>query len=589
MKQVIHQIRTIYANLRIKNKMFVLITFVMLTVSIASMSIQQYAFDVYDKEIYQQSAKSLHLSSFSIENELKKMERLSYRVATDPQIQAFLTKLNESESGYDRFIATDKMRERLLDLGGLDKYVLSLQLYDKANTEYAVGAKMVRSKEQRIVKIVKDSAEENGGIKWIFPDEHDEALIVAREVRSIANLELEQIGTVAIRIDMRKLFANFAKGLDSKESSFIIMSQDELVYPRELQVPLTELRSKLVGIQGYKILTLDNKRLFVTHVPSDYTDWVYMIMTPYDDIFQATTTVKHMVLIIFGILFAVVVILAIRFTRGITNPIESLSAKMKRVQLGSFEYGDDPEGYALPMDEAGQLHRNFRIMIERINELITENYKKQITIKETEFKALQAQINPHFLYNTLESINWSAKVNGQQQISLMVESLGFLLRSSMSLKEPLITLRQELDIVQNYINIQKIRFEERLSFHMDVPLVVTDMLVPKLSLQPIVENAINYGLEQMIGTCEIRIAASAKQELLEITMEDNGPGMSETFLQQLKEGKVKPRGSGIGLYNIDARIKLLFGEDYGMAIDSRQGVGTRVTLTLPAETGESHV
>ena len=144
-------------------------------------------------------------------------------------------------------------------------------------------------------------------------------------------------------------------------------------------------------------------------------------------------------------------------SRGGFEPIERLSARMKRVQLGHFDYSEDQGEPALSKDEAGQLQRNFRIMVQRIEELINENYVKQLAIKDTKFKALQAQINPHFLYNTLESINWSAKMNGQQQISQMVESLGSLLRSSISLKQPLIPLSEELDMINHYITIQKIR------------------------------------------------------------------------------------------------------------------------------------
>src|SRR5690606_2848016 len=141
----------------------------------------------------------------------------------------------------------------------------------------------------------------------------------------------------------------------------------------------------------------------------------------------------------------------------------------------------------LSKDEVGQIQRHFRIMLERINELIQENYIKQLVIKDTQFKALQAQINPHFLYNTLESINWMAKMSKQDRISQMVESLGYLLRLSISEQDSVITLHKELHIVQQYLVIQKLRFEERLDFQLDVPEHLVLCTVPKLSIQPIVE------------------------------------------------------------------------------------------------------
>lgn len=593
MKFYTHGLKAFYSNLRIKYKMFLLISIVMLVISIISLFVQQFAFEVYDEEVYQQSAKSLHLSSSGIENELKKMERLSYRVVTDPEIQNYLISLNRGDAQYDRFLAIDKLKERLLDLGGLDKYILSLQIFDGQGEEYAAGAKLTRTSIERKEKIKLEAMGKAGGISWISPDANEHALVIGREIRSVPNLELNHLGTLAIRIDIEKLFVDFARGLDQQDALFLIMKEDSLVYPREIPSWLVELEIDYAGETGFSIPSIGNKRYFITHIPSSYTDWTYMIVIPYDDIFETIQKVKNTMLIIYGLLFVIIVILVLRFAKGITTPIESLNLKMKRVQFGNFELESELDKDFFPMDEAGQMHRNFRIMIQRINELITENYKKQLTIKETEFKALQAQINPHFLYNTLESINWMSKMNGQPQVSLMVESLGYLLRNSMNLNEPLIPLKRELEIVNSYITIQKIRFEDRLEFESTIPLELQDTLIPKLSLQPIVENAINYALEQMIGVCKITIRAAKTPKGLTLVVEDNGPGMVAGLWDDLKSGVIKPRGSGIGLRNIDERIKLLFGEAYGIHIESERHVCTRVTLEIlqmsTQERGEIHV
>jgi two-component system sensor histidine kinase YesM len=197
MKLFAHKVKAFYSNLRIKYKMFVLISIVMLVVSIISLFVQQFAFDVYDKEIYKQSANSLHLSSSGIENELKKMERLSYRVVTDPEIQNYLISLNRGDLQYDRFVAIDKLNERLLDLGGLDKYILSLQLFDGQGEEYAAGAKITRTPDERKQKIKREAAEKTGGISWISPDADDHALVIGREIRAVPNLDLNHLGTLA--------------------------------------------------------------------------------------------------------------------------------------------------------------------------------------------------------------------------------------------------------------------------------------------------------------------------------------------------------------------------------------------------------
>jgi len=233
------------------------------------------------------------------------------------------------------------------------------------------------------------------------------------------------------------------------------------------------------------------------------------------------------------------------------------------------------------MDEVGLLQRTFRQMITQINTLIKENYANQLIIKETEFKALQAQINPHFLYNSLDSIHWLAKKSEHAQISSMVVSLAFLLRSSISLKQNVITVAQELEIVNHYITIQNYRFQKRLDFHMEIPEVYHTALIPKLTLQPLLENAIQYGVETMIEPCRIRLYAEPLDGKLAIVVEDHGPGMEEYFLKQVLNGEVETRGTGIGLLNIRDRLRLAFGDDYGIQVESTVGFGTKVSVLLP--------
>lgn len=257
---------------------------------------------------------------------------------------------------------------------------------------------------------------------------------------------------------------------------------------------------------------------------------------------------------------------------------------MKQIEKGDL---DNLEEQSLGVvsqtaqDEVSQLNRTFKMMIRRIRELIDENYAKQLIIRETELKALQAQINPHFLYNTLESINWLAKMNKQAKISEMVEALGYLFRSSIGLKDPLITLEKEITIVRNYVIIQKTRFDERLDFRMDVPEHLHDALIPKLTLQPLIENAIRYALEPNIEPCTISITVSEDEQGLDIRVSDNGPGMSAEFIKDLQMGRVKTRGEGIGLANIAERIQIVFGPEWGTSIESEPGQGTTIHVRIP--------
>lgn len=318
-------------------------------------------------------------------------------------------------------------------------------------------------------------------------------------------------------------------------------------------------------------------------------DWTYINATPFNEMFKQITILKRMVVIVFACILLLGLLLGYRLARSIARPISKLTEKMRRIEKGDL---DNLEEQSLGLvsrnaqDEVSQLNRTFKMMIRRIRELIDENYAKQLVIRETELKALQAQINPHFLYNTLESINWLAKVNKQEQISEMVEALGYLLRSSIGLKDPLITLEKELSIVRSYVTIQRTRFEERLDFRMDIPADLQDALIPKLTLQPLVENAIRYALEPNIEPCMITISVSRTSNGLDLRVADNGPGMTDQFIRDLQQGRIQTRGEGIGLANIKERVQLVFGGEWGTEIESQPGMGTVIHVLIPYLKGE---
>lgn len=575
------RLKAFYPNLRIKYKMFVLITSVMLLVSLSSAALLQYVFHVYDREIYAKASQALNLSAFGVENELRRMERVTFRIDTDPLIQSYLYNVKNQPSNYALYITANDLRDRMWELGGIEEYVLSLHMFDIADFEYRTGVKMIVTPESRVTDIRRETALGAGGNMWIYPDEADRALVAAREVRYHLNLTFERVGMMAIRVNLSKIVADYARGMDEEGALFFIVKDRELMYPDALPFSSDALLDTVGGMDGYRVVELDGQRYFMTVAHSDYIPWSYVVLMPYQQLFQTVEAVKNLALIVFSSLFLLSVFVSLRFARNITGPIESLNAKMKNVQKGNFSVAEEPGERGFPMDEAGQLHRNFRIMLQRIDELITENYKKQLAIKESEFKALQSQINPHFLYNTLESINWSAKASGQRDISHMVEALGFLLRSAINHKDPLIPLREEMSIVQHYITIQKMRFEERLDFAAEIPPELERCIIPKLSLQPLVENAIHYALERMIEPCRIRIRAELAGGRLELTVEDNGPGMDARTMELWRAGELPTRGAGIGLRNIDERIRLMFGEEYGVTLKSEAGAGLQASVALP--------
>jgi two-component system sensor histidine kinase YesM len=212
--------------------------------------------------------------------------------------------------------------------------------------------------------------------------------------------------------------------------------------------------------------------------------------------------------------------------------------------------------------------------------LIYENYEKQLMLKDTQYKALQAQINPHFLYNTLNAINWMIKSKMNDEASKMIVALGDLLRAAF-IKEPLISVQQEVELLNSYIAIQKIRYDKRAEFIITLDGELQHYAIPRMILQPLVENAISYAVDQSLELCKIKISLFEQRDRLVIEVEDDGPGMEPELLEKVRHFEMKPIGNGIGLKNIKERLNLIFEQQFEFDIDSTLGEGTKVRIVVP--------
>lgn len=572
-----------YRNLSIKLKIFFIIALIMILIITLAFSSLYYAYSIYDKQLYDKSHRLLNLSSSSIDMELKKLESMSLSIISDAVVQQSLKELLVDDSEYSGYIIRKRITERLwAHISTSERYVQSVHLVDTKErvSKYGGSVELVGEKYKRISEM---AAAGKGSVSWLYPDRSDPMLILVREVRTYEPLTLEPIGFLILRINIERIVEDYA-GIASESSDVIVKSGQSVVYPfRNLSPEIAQTAQPLNQADGYEIKDLNGEAVFLSQKKSSYTGWTYYNVVPYNHIFEKIVWLKNTLIIVFTATVVIVIVIGLLFARSLTKPIRLLITQMKEVQYGDLDnMGVSMHGAVIQqMDEVGLLQRTFRLMIARINTLIKENYANQLIIKETEFKALQAQINPHFLYNSLDSIHWLAKKNDQGQISSMVVSLGYLLRSSISLKRNVITIAEELEIVQHYITIQKYRFQHRLDFHMDVEERYANVLIPKLTLQPLLENAIQYGLEPQIEPCTIRIYAQERGDRLAIIVEDQGPGMDEPYLRKVLSGEVETRGSGIGLKNIQDRMKLAFGESYGMLLESTVGSGTKVMVMLP--------
>ena len=571
---------------KLKDKLFIFLFTALLALCVLSMVAFRVAFNFYDGQLYNEAAKVINLLATSIENELKKTEKLSFLILSDPNVQADLLAIRNLPQGYSGYQATENLHNILLSYALAEDYIASISLLDSKGGQFIVGVETKLKKEQN-EEILQEALKHEGKNIWLEPDSTDRMLKSARVIRQIPGLSLEVLGLLVIRVDMNKLVNQVAHFYPGFELYLQILSAGRSIYATEKSItfedhsnPLADELSSSTWGRNYGIKTVNRNKYFIAYTNSAYNGWTYVNIIPFANINHQIVILRNIMIVFFSVVFGLVAVVGLKLTKSITKPFENLTLKMKQVESGDFSVGKEFE-VETGIEEIAVLNRNFKIMVEKINNLIQENYIKQLLIKETKYKILQAQINPHFLYNTLDSINWLAIVDKQEKISVMVESLGNLLRNSLG-KRDIITIRDEINILENYVKIQQIRYEERLQFQLVIDEEILGCQIPKLTIQPIVENAINYGLEQIPTVCRIEVRGGLVGGEIQITVTDNGPGMDEDILGKIREGKVQPQGLGIGLSNIDERLKMAFGREYGIVISSQQQ-GSTVQIHIPCE------
>ncbi|WP_299094033.1 sensor histidine kinase [uncultured Metabacillus sp.] len=572
------QIKPFYDNFKIKDQIFSISLLLLLVFCLIGIIIFNFFSNMYIKKIYEESANIIQVSSTVLDKELTRMEKLSLQISTDNVVQDSLEQVNKYQLKYENYVTKSKLLNTLVNYATQEKYIASIQIIDQDGEKFTAG---FNTKVENDAEKVLPIAVAAQGANVLTAMEDENRLMAARLIRKKENVELGTLGTLIITIDMNKLIQeslNFPS-----DNHFVIEKDGDVLYMSDFN-KLDEI-PKVESGSGYDFRQIDGKEYMVVYQTSKTSNLTYFNIIPFDNIMGDTKIIKLLMALCFLFMLALTIILSRRAAATISKPLEDLTEKMKQVQTEGFEHSAFKE-VAYSNQEVGQLHRDFQSMMDQINELIKENYQKQLVIKETEYKALQSQMNPHFLYNTLDSINWAARINKQQKISTMTEALANMLRNIISKKEPLITIKDELQIVQDYITIQHYRYHDRLHFTLECPAEIEHVYIPKLSIQPIVENAIQHVLEEIDSECKIAVAIfTHDDETLQIVIEDNGPGMDDATIKAIFKGEIKPKGTGIGLRNINERMKLMFGEAYGLQLESERGNGTRVTITIPYKTG----
>jgi len=295
---------------------------------------------------------------------------------------------------------------------------------------------------------------------------------------------------------------------------------------------------------------------------------------------------------LFILFFAIcaIIVLFLRAVRNSVARINTLTHKFSEIQEGNFTTIE----YKGPDDEIGIMIKAFNIMTEKIDELINQNYLVNLNLKELAIKnreaqlhALQSQMHPHFLFNVLESIRMKMINQNIADADRMLVELSILLRKSFEFSAEMVTIRDELEFIRVYVNIQKLRFRDRIQYEVNAADKLQELQIPRLILQPLVENAILHGLEPKVLGGQIKIAITQEGPLINLKVSDTGIGIDSYKLDAIRESIYNPgeqTGENMALRNIHERIRMIFGKEYGLEIISRRGAGTDIILLIPADT-----
>lgn len=536
--------------------------------------------------LYQTLAGSLNYTATDISSKLINIESMASTIVSNKTVQKNLITAADTHNPI-RIINSQNMLSVLIFDYYQNNRNDSLSYINLHTPQFSVSSyePQVNALPDSVLASIINASNKNSGYPcWITDYCNDYGLFLARDSRRVNQMEFETLGTVIVAVDMDKLIRNSTKSvLMADTTPYILYQGDTEIYHSKMLSNTSSAQIKQQYKDPYCILEIGDKQYFCVGGIIDSMDWEYICMIPYDSIAH-TIFLSHLLSILVLLITTAILLLICRaFISSILKDFQRLIYKIVEFGKNESELPNTGYDYSYRTDEIGILHNQFDQMAKKLQQLIRENYVNEILAKDAKLKALENQINPHFLYNTLESINWRAKAVNEEQISAMVEALGSMLRFTLVSQKQPVTLKHELSIVHNYITIQKIRFDDMLSYEEDIPEKFLTLPLPQLTIQPLVENAIHYAMENNDEECLIRIVCQEKRDYISIEIINNGSQFEDDLLDKLASGKISSKGFGIGLLNIQHRFQLTYGNEYGLFLYNLDEDHAVAQIRIPGE------
>lgn len=589
-------------RLSIKNKILVFVALI-LFLAISAVGVNAYflaADQVVEKVIETQLGLVRQVSN-NFDYILNDLGNISSLIIFDPNLQKEL----KGTSSNRNILSYSDLRDYLDRILASKSYISMISLYGYNGLVYSTGSgftsnRVVPFADFKTNPIYQKALNLNGGIGVeyfrnnppVVIDNRRRRILMCRIIKDIN--QYRSLGVLLLWIDEEKIRSIYRSNVPNEGSIFIVDQNGMTVSdsnPTQIQEQIKNqpYYKFLKNQTGSAILKIKNQRMLFTFSTSKETGWKVLTLTPAAVLTEKIRWLALIIVALGMICYLLLFYLSFFITTMITDPIKQLSHSIKKVREGDFSQ----QVRFTNEDEIGELGRGYNGMISYIKDLIDRVYKLQIQEREAELNALQAQINPHFLYNTLDTIFWKAERNQIPEISEMVLALSRIFRLSLNRGQELTTVAQEQELIEQYLKLQKVRFKQKLTYDLDFDPKLLEQRIPKLIIQPFVENAIIHGIEDMETGGHLQIVGRFEQELMVFTIIDNGVGMNDQKINDIlarnvnnPENPIKISG-GYAISNVLERLELYYGSNHELSFQSSLGKGTSVIIKIPAMLKES--
>ena len=572
-----------FRDFSIRTKLIIgFLTILLPLVLILSIVFYSYSAKIVLKQSLEQTREIVEQFSISLDNYMGLMRNKMEILADSPTIQEELnTHQDKEDIKNDSFYSRNKRIRRIMLQIYSSVTMNDVEIYGINETNHYLS---LWSKKYEIPDkdILFENANLSKGRSVLVNNINDADTI--QMIKMVKDLQTyKPIGYIRFGLK-RNYIEKMAKNINFGSDGGIVIFDENLnkISGIAHDSVLSKLLKEKPSIGNFSYSEGKNEYTAV-HIHSDSTGWTTVGVIPLRYINKDLAGIQYLTVIIIVLTIIIGVTVSVIIAQSLILPLENTVNALEKFSRGDFAVRLKENR----CDEIGKLNRIFNKAIKEINELMQKVTQSEILNKEMEFKTLQSQMNPHFLYNTLDTINWLAFKEKQTEICNLVAAISSLIRASISNKKSIITIEQELDYVKNYIYIQHIRYKDRFDIIYDIDESLLKQAVPKLIIQPIVENAIIHGIENSKNKNLLYISVKRENECIVIIVKDTGIGMTDEKVSELlkeplnAEGDEQKAHTNLGLYAVHKRIQLMYGDLYGLTVQSQAGEGTTVTLHIP--------